>query len=311
MAGGGGDIDTGFVTQAKNEAIGFLDKALRAAIPYSELYTKAAIDVQRQMIDVQRDTAKEQILALTKYSDLSRADQKEYYERGMAMGAPYREAGYRALDNMQDILGMARPSSGSSALAKALEDQAKRQSSRSQLQASGRDLLSRLNLSPNDRQNALYAMTAGNNPMGIAKALSYLQAKPTDPSYDPQFSPARLTQAGDYGASGSGGGSTGGSSGGGGDWQTSPVLGQSYQSLFDNTNANVLASYKDLQGINAPISQMFGDPIANYAMQAYPQYQSLQQSTAGLNPATRSLLSASATGFGGLTPQRVSVSDRV
>ena len=174
MSSGGGEIDTGFVTQAKNEAIGFLDKAIRAAIPYSELYTKAAIDIQRQMIDVQRDTAKEQILALTKYHDLSRADQKEYYERGMALGAPYREAGYRSLDNMQDILGIARPATGSSALAKALDDQAKRQSSRSQLQASGRDLLSRLNLSPQDRQNALYAMTAGNNPMGIAKALSYI-----------------------------------------------------------------------------------------------------------------------------------------
>lgn len=98
-----------------DEANGLLDRALNSAIPYSEGYTKKAITRAEQ--------AQKQ----------SRADSEAGFQRSQALSAPYRAAGYMALDDYMDTLTLSRPEMGSLKLATALESNAKRDAALKQL----------------------------------------------------------------------------------------------------------------------------------------------------------------------------------
>ncbi len=150
--GGAGEIDFD-AREYADEANSFLDDALRTAIPISEAFTTRAIsEVQRQF-------------------DIGRSDLKEYNALAQAQGAPYREAGYQALDMYQDTLGMPRLSSGSSAMAKALENKAKQQGAQRQLQSAASQFASQTNLPPAE-QLKLSQMAQGGNSFALT---NYLQ----------------------------------------------------------------------------------------------------------------------------------------
>ena len=115
--GGGGDveeIDTD-VNGAVNRANDFLNNALLIGLPYSEQFTRQAVEAQ-QMAEKQ-----------------SRADQESGFQRAQGLQAPYRLAGYQALDSYLDTLTQARPEMGSFKLANALESNAKRDQALSQM----------------------------------------------------------------------------------------------------------------------------------------------------------------------------------
>ncbi len=163
--GGGGDEEgkegqkgAGFIDF---DAMGYadrsnqmLDEALRGAIPYYAFFNQKAIDEQRRQFD------------------LGRNDIKEYFERSQAMLAPYKEAGYQALDTFQDTLGLARNSAGSSAMAKALENQAKVDSARANMRTAADQFLGTLNLSPEDYYRMSQGMTYANNMPGLMQGMS-------------------------------------------------------------------------------------------------------------------------------------------
>jgi hypothetical protein len=156
-SGGGEQIDTAFIDEAKSEALSFLDDSLRAALPYSESFTERALSAQREQFA------------------LARGDIKEYYELSQAQTAPYREAGYQALDTLQDTLGMARLSSGSSAMAHAMENRAKEKAARSRMQQSAITTAQQLGMSPEDQMKFVQSATYGGNLPGLTRALQQYQ----------------------------------------------------------------------------------------------------------------------------------------
>lgn len=92
-----------------------LDKALGSAIPYSESYTSQAIEAQEYALQTARN------------------DAEAAFQRAQGLSAPYRAAGYMALDTYMDTLTLARPEMGSLKLATALESNAKRDAALEQL----------------------------------------------------------------------------------------------------------------------------------------------------------------------------------
>jgi hypothetical protein len=107
IMGGGGGADTD-VDGAVNKANGYLQDALTLGLPYSENFTKQAIQAQQQA------------------QNLARNDAEGGFQRSQGLNAPYRLAGYQALDSYMDTLTMARPEMGSFKLANALESAAHR-----------------------------------------------------------------------------------------------------------------------------------------------------------------------------------------
>ena len=81
-----------------------LQNALTQGLQYSKQYSQQAVD------------------ALQGAQQQSRADMQQGFERGQALTAPQRLAGYTALDTYQDMLGLARPVGGSFQLASGLEN---------------------------------------------------------------------------------------------------------------------------------------------------------------------------------------------
>lgn len=155
--GGGGDvqlIDPAFIGAARDQSLDFLDQALRSAIPYAEYFTEKAIGEQRRQFD------------------LSRSDVREYYERAMAQTAPYREAGFQALDTLQDTLGMSRLESGSSAMYHAMENKAKQDAARRQMRMSAADTAAKLRMNPDEAFKFVQTATYGTNPTGLMKEIN-------------------------------------------------------------------------------------------------------------------------------------------
>lgn len=159
LSGFGEEIDAaaerGFeaVEEYESEAQGYLDIMLRNAIPYSEFFTKLAIDNMNAMFDRARN------------------DTREYYERSLAFTAPYREAGYQALDTFQDTLGIARPAAGSSAMAHAQENKAKEQALRRSMATEAALTASRMGMNSEDRYKFIQAARHGSNLLGLQRAL--------------------------------------------------------------------------------------------------------------------------------------------
>lgn len=88
------------------QANDILGDALEAAIPYSEGYTNEAINVQKKALQD------------------ARIEAEASFQRAQGLSAPYRLAGYQALDQYMDTLTVARPEMGSFKLATSLENQA-------------------------------------------------------------------------------------------------------------------------------------------------------------------------------------------
>lgn len=112
--GGGADTD---VDGAVAKANGYLTDALALGLPYSERFNKQAIEAQKQA------------------TEQARSDLNTGFERSQALGAPYRLAGYQALDSYMDTLTLARPEMGSFKLATALDNTAKREAALTELGA--------------------------------------------------------------------------------------------------------------------------------------------------------------------------------
>lgn len=162
--GGGGEEGFAIVDEFENEAQGYLENALRAAIPYTESFTYQAIDVQREML-------KRQLDMLEYARKTSREDIKEYYERAQAMTAPYREAGYNAFDQLQDTLGMARPESGSSAMYHAMENKAKERSAQNRMGIEAARTAEKLGMDPDSAYKYMQQAVHGGNLLGLKQGL--------------------------------------------------------------------------------------------------------------------------------------------
>lgn len=172
MGGGGGGGGGGAppmvefeASEYANAANHILDKALEQAIPYTEKASQFGIEAlknfyQQSRQDVQKAEAK------------ARGDYQQWHDIANSRLEPYRQSGYGALDQMQDILGLPRFAAGSSAVAQAQEMKARRDASLQQMRAAGADLMSKLpNLSEEDRMNLQYAINSGGNPEGILMGL--------------------------------------------------------------------------------------------------------------------------------------------
>lgn len=109
-----GDVNFDAMPYA-DSANSYLDRALSSAIPYSEGYTDQAIQYAERA------------------NQQARADTEAGFQRSQGLSAPYRAAGYMALDDYLDTLTIARPEMGSLKLATALESAAKREQALSQL----------------------------------------------------------------------------------------------------------------------------------------------------------------------------------
>lgn len=151
--GEGGEEGMEIVEEFEEEAQGFLDTMLRNAIPYSEFFTQKAVDEMNAKFDQARN------------------DTREYYERSLAFTAPYREAGYQALDTLQDTLGIARPGSGSSAMAHAQENKAKEQAIRRSMATQAANTASQMGMPAEDRYKFIQAAQHGSNLLGLQRAL--------------------------------------------------------------------------------------------------------------------------------------------
>lgn len=110
----GGSIDTD-VDGAVAKANSYLTDALQMGLPYSERFTQQAID------------------ALNKAQEKAQSQLEQGFQRNQALNAPYRLAGYTALDSYMDTLSMARPEMGSYKLATALENTADREAALKEL----------------------------------------------------------------------------------------------------------------------------------------------------------------------------------
>ena len=104
--GGGQQSRLGEAATASNQ---ILQNALMQALPYSEGFTREAMDELRRS------------------EKQARIDQEAGFQRMQGLTAPYRAAGYMALDDYLDTLSIARPEMGSLKLATALESAAKRE----------------------------------------------------------------------------------------------------------------------------------------------------------------------------------------
>lgn len=212
MGMGGGDIDTGFIDQAKGEALGFLDTALRTAVPYSEFFTEKALEAQREQFQ------------------LARSDTEKYYEIAQAQTAPYREAGFQALDTLQDTLGMSRLDSGSSAMYHAMENKAKMDAARREKSYAVQKLVNDLNINPEDAYKLMQSGTYGSNYPGLMETVSQFAAGGMTPFKD-QVHPLKATKGsvtpGEAGVGGEGELSYGGGG----------IASHSYQDMLDATQA--------------------------------------------------------------------------
>lgn len=148
-----GEEGFAIVDQFEREAQIYLDQALRTALPYTEFFTQRAIDNMNRMFDI------------------SRSDVQKYYELSQAQTAPYREAGFQALDSLQDTLGIARPKSGSSAMYHAMENKAKEDALRRRMAAEATQTARDMDMSPQAAQNFIAAARYGTNPAGLNTAL--------------------------------------------------------------------------------------------------------------------------------------------
>lgn len=317
--GGGGDDEIKIDFDAEpyiNRSILELDDALRAALPYTEGY-------MYESIATQKEAQREAQLQLKLSSDLARADIKEYFERAMAYGAPYREAGYKALDSLQDILGQPRMAMGSSALAKALENDAKIKGAREQMAANGRDLANRLDLSPQDRQNLLYMTAAGLNPMGIQQALSEIGAQPITRAGPREIKATAGEAQGPTDISNRGKGRSGGSGGTPGvEFNMDPFnpsLRANIPGLFGNRGGNNgdprQNPYNDMyKNSNATLQSLYDmtqrlalNPVTQYVGSSMGPYSQMTQAQNNMSPDLYSALRAVQSGYAGMVPVPTSV----
>ena len=155
--GGGGKaqmVDPAFIEAARDHSLDFLDQALRSAIPYSEYFTEKAINEQRRQFE------------------LSRSDVREYYERAQAQTAPYREAGFQALDTLQDTLGMSRLESGSSAMYHSMENQAKQDAARRQMRMAAAQTAQKMGMPADEAFKFVQTATYGGNTPGLMREIA-------------------------------------------------------------------------------------------------------------------------------------------
>lgn len=264
--GGGGGLGDAMaiVDEFESEGQGYLSNALRSAIPYTEMFSYQAIETQREMLNRQLD-------ALEMAQKQSREDTKEYYERGQAMTAPYREAGYQAFDTLQDILGMARPESGSSAMYHAMENQAKERANRARMGIQAARTAKDLKMNPRDAFKFQQAAMFGNNLPGLTTALN-------------EYDIRRGGMAGDrravYG---------------------SPITGQEGG---ENPWADVVGNSRAGLGqfINRNPSPTGVQHIADFSTEALPINRDLMRALYAQTGSQRSLSQLGNTGYGNITP---------
>jgi hypothetical protein len=161
FSGGGADKINFDAMSYANQANDILDKALERALPYSEMYSQMA---EKDLRRVEAD-AKNQL--------------EKYWEISQAQTAPYREAGYRALDQYQDTLGMYRPAVSSSQMAHIQENMAKKQGAMKEREQAVSSWLDQYDMKPAERANALNAIVNSSNPQGIIQGLdNWMQGNP-------------------------------------------------------------------------------------------------------------------------------------
>ena len=107
MLGGKNDYLINFnSSEWANQANAQLQNALQQGLQYSEKYTTQAVK------------------AAEDYNKLAQQQMQQGFNQAQALNAPQRLATYGALDTYQDILGLARPTTGSFQLAGLLQNQA-------------------------------------------------------------------------------------------------------------------------------------------------------------------------------------------
>ena len=263
MGGGGGDaiqIDDKFIGEAKNESLAYLDQALRYSMPYSEYFTQKAIDSQKEQFAI------------------ARQDAKQYWDIGQAQTAPYREAGYQALDMVQDMLGMPRLSSGSGAMAHAMENKAKADAARADLQRQALQLTSQMNVSPEQAYQISQVAANGGNMSGFMRSMQQMQLANPGLFKDQSVTSTRNPNEGSM-SSGTMDSMVDGIKGNGG------LAGQPFkQGGYDNILAATSARFNPT-------------PLMDFMAGAVPSYQALASAENNMSSTARTLAQLGTTGY--------------
>jgi hypothetical protein len=278
MSGSSDQVDTSFIQGQEDQAIGYLNQGLQAALPYSEMFTQESINMQQQALSAQMALAQQQLTSEQENAQIANADIQNYYQQGMALGQPYRQAGYQALDKLNQIVGNQTPQGGSAALVQALTQQAQQQGAQQTLGAQGAALASSLNLSPQNKAMLMQGTAFGANPLAVQQQLQNMNAQPypllsPNSGQTPQYSGAQALPNATAMAMN---GVMGGQSGQG--LQPVPGVGSVSPQLFQGTNAMLNNVSNTMSGPGSPLALNSGyNPISTYLGGALPAYNQYQQ----------------------------------
>lgn len=302
-----------------NTANDILDSALSEAIPYSEENTQFAIQAMQNFYTQSRQDTLQQ-------AALAQNNLRQQYALANAQLAPIQAAGYNALDQEEDILGLPRFAAGAAAENTALTDQANQQAALQSLRTAGDQLVSSLagQLSPQNLQNLMGAVNAGENPQGILQSLNQMGIFSGSMGAPTNYANPQLHTTG-IGIDGSGNPLTGAGSNGGNSGSSGGGLG-SYSGNNGSTFAGMTTGPNGMVSGQSPITSIMGNVANNldafsnsiygsfvpYEQAAVPAYQQLLNSnissqdqgilsalnTGALNPNGANNLVGAATGAG-------------
>lgn len=296
--GAGNKFEDGNFDAYANFANAILDRAVLQAIPYTEQNTRFAMEAAQNYYQQARQD-------LQKYYEQGRIDAKQYTALANAQLKPYVEAGYTALDQTMDILGMPRFSAGSSAVAAAQTNQANQQAARDQLKQAGYQLLNSLpQLDPQSRANLIGTINAGGDPNRILEGLQEIGITQGQPKYrtdfqNPSVRTMGLSMGGQQGAQNSpaAGQMAGMFAGQGGNQNLPPELRQLGMNVYDNSQP-IPSVMGDAMNASNNMLNSLGQNFTDYLINAGNSYQQLQNNT--LSPQQAAIIAAMRSGTTGL-----------